>query len=242
MVQTGPAGPEAMRAELGLVHASTAAAIIAAPPAAASGPKRWQLAVKRTADLLLLLFLVPVAVPAMLLIAVLVKITSPGPVLFRQERVGRGGSTFTMLKFRSMATHADVELRSNPEEYARYVANGFKLAPLDQRITQLGRFLRKTSLDELPQLINVLLGHASLVGVRPLLTDDFAARSAPDRELYVLHRPGLTGLWQVSGRSSIAHEERMQMDRRYLESWRLRTDLRLLLRTPLAVLRTRHAA
>jgi exopolysaccharide production protein ExoY len=173
--------------------------------------------------------------------AVLIKLTSKGPVIFRQERVGQDGELFTVLKFRTMRNGTHHEVRNDPDALQQYIANDFKLDPSDPRITSIGRFLRKTSLDELPQLINVLRGEMSIVGIRPLLADELALRSNYDQECYQLLQPGMTGLWQVEGRSQVAHDDRHELDRRYVETWSFWNDLKIILRTPAAVLRTDHA-
>lgn len=172
--------------------------------------------------------------PVLLGIALLVKATSPGPVLFRQERVGLGGRPFSMLKFRTMVPGADrmVQTLAGGND-----GNGvlFKLR-LDPRVTRVGRVLRRYSLDELPQLLNVARGEMSLVGPRPSLP------SEADRYGFVMRRrfivkPGLTGLWQISGRSDLSWDESVRMDVLYVENWSLGLDLRILWRTLGAVLR-----
>ena len=153
----------------------------------------WRLAVKRGLDIAASLALSILFLPIGLLIALLIKATSPGPVFFRQERVGKNGSTFEVVKFRTMVDGADRQLKADPEDYARYVANDFKVAASDPSITGLGRFLRATSLDELPQLLNILVGTMSLVGVRPVERAQLECRSQSLQARYVMMRPGLTG-------------------------------------------------
>lgn len=174
--------------------------------------------------------------PVMVVIAVLIRVTSRGPVIFRQSRVGLGAQSFEMLKFRTMANGTHAEVLNDPELRLLYELNDFKLPSDDPRITRVGRFLRRTSLDELPQLVNVLKGEMGLVGVRPLLPNELQIRSGHDRELYAHHRPGLTGLWQVAGRSTVGDTDRIELDRRYLEDWSVRSNVKILLRTPWAVL------
>jgi lipopolysaccharide/colanic/teichoic acid biosynthesis glycosyltransferase len=175
-----------------------------------------------------------VAAALMLAIATAVRVTSPGPALYGQVRIGRRGAPFTMWKFRSMV--ADAEDRRADIAHLDVHGNGhlFKI-PADPRVTPLGRWLRRFSLDELPQLLNVVRGEMSLVGPRPplpreVLTYDSATR----RRLSVT--PGITGLWQVSGRSDLTAEESIALDLRYVDSWSLRLDLSILLRTARAVL------
>jgi lipopolysaccharide/colanic/teichoic acid biosynthesis glycosyltransferase len=194
------------------------------------------LAAKRALDLVLGTALLVLAAPLLAVLALLVRLTSPGPAFFRQTRVGWRGERFRMLKLRTMVDGAE-ELE---EELADGDAMFFKL-PQDGRVTRLGRFLRRSSLDELPQLVNVVRGEMSLVGPRPLLERDFA-RFPRNRQLRRFGmRPGLTGLWQVGGRSLLPDDERLRLDLRYVEEWSLGLDLRILLLTLPAVLSGRGA-
>ena len=190
----------------------------------------------RLLDVIGALFLLIVLSPVVLLVALLVWRSSPGPVIFRQQRIGRNGQLFNVLKFRSMCDGTDLQLLTDPELRRRYEQNDFKLQADDPRITPVGRVIRKTSVDELPQLFNVLRGDMSLVGVRPLLARELALRSHYDQEMYMQHLPGLTGLWQVEGRSSVGDDARAELDRRFLEAWSPQQNLALLVRTPRAVL------
>jgi lipopolysaccharide/colanic/teichoic acid biosynthesis glycosyltransferase len=192
--------------------------------------------VMRAIDVVGALVLLVLFSPVMAVVAILVKRSSPGAIIFRQERIGKDGRLFDVFKFRSMAAGTDAQVLNDPELRRRYEQNNFKLDAADPRITRVGRVIRKTSLDEMPQLVNVLRGDMSLVGVRPLLARELALRSPYDQELYALHRPGLTGLWQVEGRSSVGHEDRADLDRRYLECWSAPANVGLLIRTPRAVL------
>ncbi len=189
-----------------------------------------------TASVGLVLGLVPA-----LCIALLVKLTSRGPVFFVQERVGQGGELFRVYKFRTMRDGTHAAVLADEQLRAQYVQNGFKLPPDDPRITPVGRFLRKTSLDEMPQLLNVLRGEMSMVGIRPLLEGELALRPPYDQALYRMMRPGLTGLWQVMGRSTIGTTDRLELDRSYVENWSVVGDLKILFRTPIAILRTHQA-
>lgn len=184
----------------------------------------------RTCAVLLLVLTAPVLVTA----AVAVKATSPGPVLFRQERVGRDGRRFAMLKFRSMtdgAEHLVGELVSRSD------GNGvlFKLRR-DPRVTRVGAVLRRYSLDELPQLVNVLTGDMSLVGPRPPLPSE-VERFGAEMSRRLVVKPGLTGLWQVSGRSDLSWDDSVRLDVHYVDNWSLLLDLMILWRTVGAVLR-----
>ncbi|HKU26733.1 MAG TPA: sugar transferase [Candidatus Sulfotelmatobacter sp.] len=214
-------------AGLPLIHVST--------PKLAGGKK----VAKRAFDIaiagLLLVFLSPVFA----ILALLVRFTDPGPVLYRQERVGLRGTTFQMLKFRSMKVNADVELRALLEAQGSSDKPLFKVEN-DPRVTPLGRILRKYSLDELPQLINVLNGSMSLVGPRPQREGEVALYDdTAHRRLYV--SPGMSGLWQVSGRSKLSWEESIRLDLYYVENWSLMGDIVILLKTFRAVL-TSHGA
>jgi lipopolysaccharide/colanic/teichoic acid biosynthesis glycosyltransferase len=202
---------------------------------------RRALRIKRTIDVVVGAVALVLSFPVWMLIAALIKATSRGPVFFLQERVGRAGVPFTVIKFRTMRDGTHAEVLACEEQHAHYAANDFKLLPDDPRITKFGKILRKTSLDELPQLINVLRGQMSLVGIRPLLSDELARRDDFDQDCYKLMRPGMTGLWQVEGRSTIGSTDRVVLDRRYLETWSLIKDLKLLLATPLAILHLHHA-
>ena len=193
----------------------------------------WQRVVKggldRAAAGLAVLFLAPV----LLAIALAVKVTSPGPVLYRQERVGVNGQAFTMLKFRSMVVDADRQVDALK---AQNISDGllFKMR-VDPRVTPVGRVLRRLSLDELPQLFNILGGSMSLVGPRPPLPGEVARYdTSVSRRLLV--KPGLTGLWQISGRSDLPWEESVRLDLRYVENWSLAMDLLILAKTVRAVL------
>jgi lipopolysaccharide/colanic/teichoic acid biosynthesis glycosyltransferase len=206
-----------------------------------SGTLRASLAVKRAIDVAIGTVGLVLAAPLLLALSMLIALTSRGPVLYRQQRIGRDGRAFALVKFRTMRHGTHDEVLSDPALRAAYEANGWKLPPDDPRITRLGRWLRRTSLDELPQLWNVVVGHMSLVGIRPLLADELARRPESDQQLYRTMRPGMTGLWQVEGRSSLDDVDRLALDRAYVEHWSLRRDLVLLARTPAALLRLSHA-
>jgi lipopolysaccharide/colanic/teichoic acid biosynthesis glycosyltransferase len=177
--------------------------------------------------------------PLMLVLAALVRFGSPGPVLFRQRRLGRGGRVFDCLKFRSMRVDAEDVLRRDPAVRARYIANGYKLpAAEDPRITTIGRFLRCTSLDELPQLFNVMRGEMSLVGPRPIVPAELVEYGDSAAE-FLAAIPGITGRWQVSGRSNLFYPERAAVELEYITGWSLSEDVRILLRTlPVVLSRT----
>ncbi|MDJ0312323.1 sugar transferase [Arthrobacter sp. H35-D1] len=188
--------------------------------------------VKRVMDMVLSSAALLVLAPMLLLLAMIVKFDSPGPALFFQERVGRNGGKFKMVKFRSMVVDAEARL-SGLGEQNEGAGVLFKMAN-DPRVTRSGRWLRKFSLDELPQFWNVLTGRMSLVGPRPPLADEVAryGRTAHRR---LLIKPGITGLWQVSGRSDLAWDEAVRLDLYYVENWSLTGDIVILWRTFKAV-------
>jgi exopolysaccharide biosynthesis polyprenyl glycosylphosphotransferase len=197
---------------------------------------------KRALDIAGSLALLLVVAPVLLIIAALVKLTSPGPVFFRQVRVGEQAKPFTMLKFRTMRVDADD--RVHREYVSSLIAAGaqgsaanegvFKITN-DPRVTPIGRILRKTSLDELPQFINVLLGSMSLVGPRPPIPYEVAQYKAWHHRRVLDAKPGITGLWQVTGRSRTTFDEMVRLDLRYARTSSLWTDIKILLATPRAV-------
>ena len=200
-----------------------------------------QLILKRAMDITASIVLLVVLSPLLALIAALVALDSPGPVIFAQRRLGRFGRPIRCFKFRSMFVDAEARLFADPELFRRYVANDYKLpASLDTRITKIGRFLRRTSLDELPQLWNVLKGEMSLVGPRPIVPDEIHHYNGEGPLLLSL-KPGMTGQWQVSGRSQVAYPERAAVELEYVEGWSLWRDIGIILRTLPAVMAARGA-
>lgn len=200
-------------------------------------PTRWQRAIKRTIDVAIAVPALVVTLPLAAVIAVAIVVSSGRPVFYRSDRIGLGGAPFRILKFRTMVNGTDDAIHRDDEEFAAFVKNGYKLGADDPRITPIGRFLRRTSLDEMPQFLNVLIGDMSVVGVRPLVAGELADRPPHDVVAYQAMRPGLTGLWQVEGRARVVDHERLDLDRSYLDRWSLRLDLTILARTPAAVLR-----
>jgi lipopolysaccharide/colanic/teichoic acid biosynthesis glycosyltransferase len=196
---------------------------------------------KRPLDLVASLLLLALALPLMAVVALLVALTSPGPVIFRQQRLGQNGKPFTFYKFRSMRVNSDDGIhRSFVRALVRDGgSNGSGLYKLrgDKRITPVGRFIRKTSLDELPQLVNVLKGDMSLVGPRPPITYETEHYDAWHLRRLLSGKPGITGLWQVEGRSRVTFDEMVRMDLRYLRECSLALDLKILMKTVLVVLR-----
>jgi exopolysaccharide biosynthesis polyprenyl glycosylphosphotransferase len=195
-------------------------------------------AIKRSFDIVGGLLLVLALAPLMTLAAVAIKLSSRGPVLYRSMRPGIGGRPFACLKFRTMVEGAE-HLQDHLEQHNEVSGAIFKMRD-DPRVTVAGRFLRRWSLDELPQLFNVLRGEMSLVGPRPLPQRDYDRLDAWHRKRYLV-LPGMTGLWQVSGRSELDFDELVQLDFLYLERWSVFLDLTILLKTVPAVVRTRGA-
>lgn len=196
------------------------------------------LVAKRVMDVTLVLLSLPFWLPFMGIIAMAIRITSPGaPVMFKQLRTGKGGRRFDMHKFRTMVPNAE-ELKSQYAHLNELQWPDFKITN-DPRITRLGRFLRKTSLDEIPQLINVLRGEMSLVGPRPTSFGPETYKLWHTSRLDV--QPGLTGLWQVFGRAKLEFDDRLRLDIAYIERASLRLDIHILLMTVLAVFQQRGA-
>jgi exopolysaccharide biosynthesis polyprenyl glycosylphosphotransferase len=195
------------------------------------------LAIKRSVDVVIATIALVVTAPLMLLVALAIKLDSPGPVFFRQRRIGRRGHRFRVVKFRTMVR--DAELLTNRLRMQSTDPRWLKLDH-DPRVTRVGRLLRLTSLDELPQLWNVLRGQMSLVGPRPLSEEDAAELRGPELTRFELPA-GITGLWQVLGRTNIPFAEMVELDYLYVTNWSLRSDLRILLKTIPAVV-TRQGA
>lgn len=192
---------------------------------------------KRALDILIAATALVFLAPLMILVALLIRMGDRGPAIFAHTRIGRGGAAFKCYKFRSMVTDADARLKAllaeDPEAAAEW-ARDQKLR-CDPRITPIGAFLRKTSLDELPQLFNVLKGEMSIVGPRPIVLSE-VARYGDSFADYAGVNPGITGLWQVSGRSDTTYAERVALDRRYARTWTVLGDVMIILKTIPAVL------
>jgi exopolysaccharide biosynthesis polyprenyl glycosylphosphotransferase len=195
---------------------------------------------KRALDVVVSLIAITLFSPLFILISVAVKLTSKGPVLFRQERVGQYGRRFSFLKFRSMKCGSNSHIH---QEYVKQFISGtiakeqgvtYKITQ-DPRLTRIGGFLRKSSLDELPQLINVLKGEMSLVGPRPAIPYEIDFYQMWHRTRFLEVKPGITGLWQVTGRSKTTFDDMVRLDLRYVKQWSFWLDIKILLRTPQAV-------
>lgn len=208
--------------------------------------RRPLLVVKRAIDIVGSALMLILCAPSFLVIALAVKMSSKGPVFFRQKRVGQYGRSFTFLKFRTMYANNDHSVHK--EFVTRLIASQAETAQSDggerlykmkndARVTRVGGFLRRTSLDELPQFLNVLWGDMSLVGPRPPIPYELAAYQTWHRRRLLDVKPGITGLWQVTGRSTVKFDEMVRLDLRYAMSWSPWLDLRILMRTPLAVIK-----
>ena len=197
-------------------------------------------ALKRLMDVIGAAVGLVLAAPLILAAAVAVKLDSPGPAFFLQKRVGKNGRRFSMIKLRTMVQDAERMKAALLAENELHGGCMFKLRR-DPRVTRVGAFLRRSSIDELPQLVNVLLGHMSLVGARPP-TEDEVLLYRPEHWRRLAKKPGITGLWQISGRSAItSFEQVVALDASYIESHSLLLDIKILLRTLPAVLRGRGA-
>jgi exopolysaccharide biosynthesis polyprenyl glycosylphosphotransferase len=204
------------------------------------GGKPLQIFLKRVIDIVISIAVLVISLPFSIAIALIIKITSKGPVLFKQERIGKDGNPFIFLKLRTMRTGASDERH---RQFCRDFIKGsisagdpggdkevtYKIVD-DPRITGIGRFLRKSSLDELPQFINILKGDMTLVGPRPSLKYEYKYYNDWHKRR-VLVKPGLTGLWQVSGRSNVSFQEMINLDLYYIENWSIILDIKIILRT-----------
>ncbi|MDH3492339.1 MAG: sugar transferase, partial [Acidobacteriota bacterium] len=199
----------------------------------------WRTELKRITDLCISLLLLGTLAPLLAFVAILIKIDSKGPVLFKQKRFGLNKREFWLYKFRTMSVDAEDRLREI-EHLNEKDGPIFKIKK-DPRITRVGRLLRKSSIDELPQLINVLIGDMSLVGPRPLSLRDGSRLAESWHKRRFSIRPGMTCLWQISGRSDLTFEEWMKLDLEYIDSWSLQLDWKILVRTIPAVVSARGA-
>ncbi len=205
--------------------------------------------IKRLIDIVSSIFLLALFSPILIIVSIVIKITSEGPILLRQKRVGNGGE-FIMYKFRSMyngnkyKNDMDAFLKDNyPELWKKYINNDWKL-PMDEdpRITPIGRFIRKTSIDEMPQFINVLLGNMSLVGPRAYRKEEIEGygKKYPQTQKHIAiirsNKPGITGPWQTSGRNEMNFEQRAKLDATYLQNHSLLQEVWIILKTPFSML------
>lgn len=215
----------------------------------------YYIVIKRIVDIFLSLVLIILFAPVMAITAIVIKITSPGgPVLVEKnnthmKRIGKGGKMFRLYKFRSMFVEADIALKNNPRYktlYKEYKKSSFKLHK-DPRVTEFGKFIRKYSIDEMPQLFNVLSGEMSIVGPRPYHAEELAEQQEkyPDTQKFVKEtqtvKPGITGYWQVTGRSEVNFDKRIEMDAYYARRRSILLDILILLKTPWVMLSGRGA-
>jgi exopolysaccharide biosynthesis polyprenyl glycosylphosphotransferase len=209
--------------------------------------RRFAIVIKRAMDIVGSVVALIFAAPIFFLVAIAIKLTSKGPVFYRQERIGQHGKPFVLLKFRSMYQNNDSSVhkewfqnfytgnaKRHPTEGEK--GGGSFKPPNDPRVTRVGQFLRRTSMDEIPQFINVLRGEMSLVGPRPPIPYEVNAYQAWHRGRVLQAKPGITGLWQVNGRSRVAFDEMVRLDLRYARTWSIWLDIVILLKTPAAVL------
>ncbi|MGO4436731.1 sugar transferase [Rhizobium sp. RAF56] len=187
---------------------------------------------KRLIDIVLASVALVLAIPIFAIVAVAIKLCDRGPIFFKHERVGLGGKTFSCMKFRTMRVRSEIHLMQylEADPTAAEEWNSKQKLSNDPRITAIGGSLRRSSIDELPQLINVLKGDMSLVGPRPVTTEEMA-RYGRDASYYLSARPGLTGAWQVSGRNDVPYAQRVLMDAEYCRTWSLFGDISIMLRT-----------
>jgi lipopolysaccharide/colanic/teichoic acid biosynthesis glycosyltransferase len=199
---------------------------------------RWQAIAKRVIDIVVSAIGILVCAPLMALLAVAIRLESPGSPVFRHERVGLRGKRFLCLKLRTMRVDAEEQLRSDPTMYELYRRHHFKIPDdRDPRVTRIGRFLRRTSLDELPQLWNVLMGEMSLVGPRPVVEEELVWYGE-HQDIVLSVRPGITGAWAVNGRQSLGYPERCTTELSYVRQWTVGRDMQILMRTAAVLARS----
>lgn len=195
--------------------------------------------VKRIVDIVLGCIGLVVLSPIFLLLAICIKTDSKGPVIFAHKRIGKNGKEFKMYKFRSMYENAEEMIENFSEEQKREWDENFKLEN-DPRITKIGHFLRKTSLDELPQIVNIIKGDLSIIGPRPVIGEELE-KYGENKEKFLSITPGLTGYWQANGRSNTTYEERMQMELYYIDNQSLWLDIKIFFKTIISVIKKEGA-
>ena len=195
--------------------------------------------IKRAIDCILSIMALIILSPIYLIIALAVKIDSPGPVFFKHTRIGKNGKTIKIYKYRTMVTNAEELIKTfTPEQMKEYKEN-YKLTN-DPRITKVGKFLRKTSLDELPQLINIIKGDLAIIGPRPVVADELK-KYGPNTEKFLSVTPGLTGYWAANGRSCTSYEQRMEMELYYIDNLSFKMDVKVFFKTIEAVIKREGA-
>ena len=204
--------------------------------------KRFSLFWKRFIDLFLLLISSPITIPVVLIVSLAIKISSPGPVFYGHKRTGRNGREFKCWKFRSMVIDADKQLEKilaeNPQMRAEWEKD--RKFTNDPRVTKIGKILRKTSIDEIPQFFNILTGEMSFIGPRPV-TEPELKKYGNKAEFILSVQPGLSGMWQISGRSDTGYEERVTLDSYYIQNWSVWLDIWIIIKTVYVVLRGKGA-
>lgn len=195
--------------------------------------------IKRVIDVILSFIALVILIPVFFIIGFCVKIESKGPVFFVHKRVGKNGKVFNMYKFRTMVQNAEELIKEFTPEQMKEFKENFKLEN-DPRITKVGKFLRKTSLDELPQLINILKGDLSIIGPRPVIGEELE-KYGENKEKFLSVTPGLTGYWAANGRSNISYEQRMAMELHYIDNMSWKMDLKIFFKTILSVLKSEGA-
>lgn len=194
---------------------------------------------KRTFDLLISTIALIILLPIFLILAILIRVDSKGPIIFGHKRIGKDGKIIKVYKFRSMVENADEVMRNFTAEQKAEFEKNFKLEN-DPRITKVGNFLRKTSLDELPQLLNIIIGNMSIVGPRPIVEKEVKKYGEYADKLFSV-KPGLTGYWQANGRSDTTYEERVQMDMFYIDNCSMLMDIKIIFKTFISVIKKEGA-
>lgn len=194
---------------------------------------------KRSLDIILGILAIVLLSPLMIIVSIAIKLNSKGSVIFKQKRVGLNGKYFNIYKFRTMVCNAEDTLKKLTEEQKREFEKNFKLEN-DPRITSIGKILRKTSLDELPQLLNIVYGNMSIVGPRPIVQKEIYKYGKYTKKLFSV-KPGLTGMWQANGRSSTSYHQRIRMDMYYIDNRSLWMDFKIIVKTAMSVLKREGA-
>lgn len=201
--------------------------------------KKVYIKIKRVIDVILASVALILLSPLFAIIAIAIKIDSKGPVFFAHKRIGKNGKIIKLYKFRSMVTNAEELIKSFTPEQMREYKENYKLTN-DPRITKVGKFLRKTSLDELPQLINIINGDLSIIGPRPVVADELE-KYGVNKDKFLSVTPGLTGYWAANGRSNTTYEQRMEMELYYIDNLSLKMDIKVFFKTILSVLKKEGA-
>lgn len=201
--------------------------------------KMGYLKIKRIVDVILSIIGIVILSPIFLIIAILIKIDSKGKIIFKHKRIGKGGKTIYIYKFRTMVENAEELIKKFNEEQMKEFNENFKLTQ-DPRITKIGKFLRKTSLDELPQIINIIKGELSIIGPRPVI-DEELEKYGENKEKFLSITPGLTGYWQANGRSCTTYDERMKMELYYIDNMSIKMDIKIFFKTIVSVIKKEGA-